>query len=85
MFARADEAVLDRLRAMLPAAAFRDGAPYLREPRGQFAGQGIVVAPSSVEEVSRVVALCHDAGCRSCHMVAGRGWSVASSAMRAVP
>ncbi len=52
----------DILRGLLPSAAFKDdSAPYLTEPRGRWAGQGIVVAPSSVEEVSAVVRACADA------------------------
>ncbi|MEM9786312.1 MAG: FAD-binding oxidoreductase [Pseudomonadota bacterium] len=47
------------LRAMLPDAAFKeDTAPYLNEPRGRWAGQGLVVAPGSTEEVAEVVKAC---------------------------
>ena len=50
------------LRAMLPAAAFKDDAAgYLSEPRGRFAGQGLVVAPGSTQEVAQLVAACADA------------------------
>ncbi len=45
------------LRAALPAAAFREtGDSYLEEPRGTHRGQaGLVVAPSSTEEVATVI------------------------------
>ena len=50
------------LRALLPAAAFKeDSAPYLSEPRGRWAGQGFVVAPGATEEVASVVRACADA------------------------
>ena len=50
------------LRAMLPAAAFKDDiSPYLSEPRGRWAGQGFVVAPASTQEVAAVVKACADA------------------------
>ncbi len=52
-----------RLRGALPAAAFRDDtAPYMSEPRGRWAGQGVVVAPGSTQEVALVVKACTDAG-----------------------
>lgn len=52
----------ETLRQILPAAAFKDDtAPYLLEPRGRWAGQGIVVAPSSTQEVAEVVRACADA------------------------
>ena len=52
-----------RLRAVLPAAAFREATEaYLSEPRGRWAGQGIVIAPGSTEEVALVVRACADAG-----------------------
>ena len=47
-----------QLRALLPAAAFKDPAPYLVEPRGRWAGQGVVVAPADTQEVAAVVAAC---------------------------
>ncbi len=51
-----------QLRAVLPAAAFKDDiAPYLTEPRGRWAGQGLVVAPGSTDEVAAVVKACVDA------------------------
>lgn len=46
------------LRAALPAAAFKDPAPYLTEPRGRWHGLGLVVAPASTQEVADVVRLC---------------------------
>lgn len=52
----------DTLRGLLPPAAFKaDNAPYVTEPRGRWAGQGFVVAPSNVEEVAAVVRACADA------------------------
>ena len=52
-----------RLRAVLPAAAFREATEaYLTEPRGRWAGQGIVIAPGSTDEVALVVRACADAG-----------------------
>jgi FAD/FMN-containing dehydrogenase len=51
-----------RLRGLLPAAAFgREPQSYLSEPRGRWTGQGVVVAPGSVEEVATLVRACHDA------------------------
>lgn len=51
-----------QLRAILPAAAFKhDTAGYFVETRDRWQGQGIVVAPGSVEDVSVLVAACHDA------------------------
>lgn len=47
-----------QLRAMLPAAAFKDPTPYVTEPRGRWTGQGLVVAPSNTGEVSEVVKAC---------------------------
>ena len=50
------------LRALLPAAAFKDDStPYLSEPRGRWAGQGLIVAPANTDEVSAVVRACADA------------------------
>ena len=50
------------LRALLPAAAFKDDStPYLSEPRGRWAGQGLIVAPANTDEVSTVVRACADA------------------------
>jgi FAD/FMN-containing dehydrogenase len=50
-----------QLRGQLPAAAFKDPAPYVTEPRGRWQGQGFVVAPSSTAEVAVVVKACADA------------------------
>jgi FAD/FMN-containing dehydrogenase len=53
---------IDTLRANLPEAAFRETAPhYLEEPRGTWQGQGVVIAPSRVEEVALVVRACAEA------------------------
>ena len=53
----ADAAFVERLRGLLPAAAFREPSDaYLREPRGQWTGTaGAVVAPDSVEGVAAVI------------------------------
>ncbi|WP_010139643.1 FAD-binding oxidoreductase [Oceanicola sp. S124] len=58
-----DAALTDRLRGLLPAAAFRDDTePYGRELRGSYRGQvGLVVAPGSTEEVARVLAMANEA------------------------
>ncbi len=51
-----------KLRDLLPSAAFKeDSTPYLTEPRGRWAGQGLVVAPGSTEEVAAVVKACAEA------------------------
>ena len=47
-----------QLRALLPAAAFKDPTPYVREPRGRWHGKGFVVAPASTDEVAQVVRAC---------------------------
>ena len=50
------EALEGELRATLPDAAFRDKDGYLEEPRGNWRGQaGLVVAPSSAEDVATIV------------------------------
>lgn len=47
------------LRALLPATAFKeDNTPYVSEPRGRWAGQGMVIAPGSTDEVAAVVRAC---------------------------
>ncbi len=47
------------LRNILPAAAFRPAsAAYLTEPRGRWAGQGLVVAPGSTAETAALVRAC---------------------------
>ena len=49
------------LRALLPAAAFKeDTAAYFTESRARWQGQGLVVAPGSAEEVARLVRACYD-------------------------
>ncbi|MCO4848128.1 MAG: FAD-binding oxidoreductase [Yoonia sp.] len=50
-----------QLRGLLPAAAFKDPAPYVTEPRGRWRGQGFVVAPANTAEVALVVKACADA------------------------
>ncbi|MDQ2093757.1 FAD-binding oxidoreductase [Rhodalgimonas zhirmunskyi] len=59
----ADPAFAARLRELLPEQAFRPVAPhYLEEPRGKWTGQaGLVVAPGSVDEVSRALRAAHEA------------------------
>ena len=53
------DAFEETLRGLLPEAAFKeDSTPYLTEPRGRWAGQGLVVAPGSTEEVAAVVKAC---------------------------
>ena len=58
----ADPALIARLRALLPDAAFREAsARYLQEPRGRWSGQaGVLLAPATVEEVAQVVRLAHE-------------------------
>jgi FAD/FMN-containing dehydrogenase len=51
----------DRLRAMLgPEGLPADAANFLQEPRGRWQGRGLVVAPSTTEEVAEVVRMCAD-------------------------
>jgi FAD/FMN-containing dehydrogenase len=60
--APADDAFAARLRALLPAPAFREATEAeLTEPRGRFRGEGLLVLPGSTDEVAAVVALCHAA------------------------
>ncbi|MEL6683400.1 MAG: FAD-binding protein, partial [Pseudomonadota bacterium] len=48
-----------KLRDLLPQAVFKeDASPYLSEPRGRWAGQGLVVAPGSTQEVAELVKAC---------------------------
>ncbi len=61
MLNAADEALVTELQGLLPPAAFRDPAPYLSEPRGRGQGQGVVVAPGTVDEVAAVVRACAQA------------------------
>ncbi|SLN50369.1 FAD-binding oxidoreductase [Roseisalinus antarcticus] len=63
MLTDADAAFLDRLRAKLPAASFRETTDhYVTENRGRWHGQGAVVAPGSTEEVATVIRACAEAG-----------------------
>ena len=58
----ANAAFVEQLRATLPDAAFAaDPAGYLLEPRGRWAGQGVVVSPASTSEVSSLLATCFEA------------------------
>ncbi|MDH3262557.1 MAG: FAD-binding oxidoreductase [Paracoccaceae bacterium] len=56
----ADEAFRAQLAERLPAAAFRQlTEAYLQEPRGRWRAEGgLLVAPSSTEEVAEVVRAC---------------------------
>jgi FAD/FMN-containing dehydrogenase len=57
-----DDAFVEKLRIALPGAAFlADPAGFLIEPRGRWSGQGVVVSPASVGEVSTVMAACFEA------------------------
>ena len=58
----ADGTFVEKLRAILPGAAFAaDPAGFLVEPRGRWAGQGVVVSPASTNEVSTLMAACFEA------------------------
>ena len=51
-----------RLRAMIPPGAFpQETDSYLAEPRGRWAGQGLVVAPGTTQQVADVAAACFEA------------------------
>lgn len=51
-----------RLRAMIPPTAFpQETDSYLAEPRGRWAGQGLVVAPGTTQQVADVAAACFEA------------------------
>lgn len=55
----ADDAFVARLKGVLPEAAFRaDPSGFLSEPRGRWSGQGVVVSPASVHEVSTLMSEC---------------------------
>ncbi|MBP1807164.1 FAD-binding oxidoreductase [Rubellimicrobium aerolatum] len=55
----ATPAFLDTLRDRLPAAAFREAEErHLTEPRGRFRGTGLLLAPSSTEEVAAILRAC---------------------------
>lgn len=63
----ASEETLDRIRAVVgPKGWLQDAEavePFMREQRGLFHGQAaMVVRPATTEEVSRVVAICHETG-----------------------
>ncbi len=61
-FNSADPAFETHLRAILPAASFGvDPEPFLTEPRGRWQGQGVVVSPATVDEVSALMSACHSA------------------------
>ena len=60
-------AVLDRLRAIVGDKGLildeQDKEPFVTDWRGSRAGTAaVVVRPASVEEVAKVVKLCHDNG-----------------------
>ncbi|TFL17681.1 FAD-binding oxidoreductase [Jannaschia formosa] len=59
-YAPANAAFADALRADLSASAFRELEPrFLEEPRGRWAGTGgLLLAPSSTEEVAAIVRAC---------------------------
>ncbi len=58
----ADDAFIALLKSKLPDACFKDDtARYFEEPRGRYQGQGVVLAPSSTEEVAIIVKACRDA------------------------
>lgn len=57
------EAFEAELRAILPAAAFKDASEaYFTETRARWHGHGLVVAPVSTEEVAAFVKACFNAG-----------------------
>lgn len=61
-FAPCDEAFLAPLRAILPPATFRETTDsYTTEPRGRWKGQGVVLAPANVDEVSVILKAAHAA------------------------
>lgn len=52
----ADDVFCSELAKHLPSSAMRSAEPrYLEEPRGRFYGDGVVVAPTAVDEVAKVV------------------------------
>ena len=57
----ADPAFEAVLRDILLASAFCDAAVYVTEPRSEWRGQGIVVAPTTTAQVVAVVKTCVDA------------------------
>jgi FAD/FMN-containing dehydrogenase len=46
---------------LAPAARKDATDSYLREPRGRWAGQGVVLAPASTDEVAHILRACHAA------------------------
>ncbi|MEL6171221.1 MAG: FAD-binding oxidoreductase [Pseudomonadota bacterium] len=56
-------AFIDRLRASLPEAVFKETSPgYVEEPRGRWSGQvGQILAPGNVDEVSAIIAAANEA------------------------
>ena len=54
----ADPAFETVLRDILLASAFRNAAVYVTESRGEWRGQGIVVAPTTTAQVA-AVPCCH--------------------------
>jgi len=59
MLTDADDALVARLRARLPDAAFRETTDhYTRESRDRWRGRGPVVAPGSTAEVAEVMRAC---------------------------
>ena len=59
----ADEAFVALLKTQVAPAAFKELTPaYREEPRGRYSGNaGVLVAPSSVDEVSAIVKACFNA------------------------
>ncbi|MEM6595115.1 MAG: FAD-binding oxidoreductase [Pseudomonadota bacterium] len=57
------DALRENLRAVLPAAAFKDLTPaYLEEPRGRYKGSdALLLAPASTAEVATIVTACNAA------------------------
>ncbi|MEO0773430.1 MAG: FAD-binding oxidoreductase [Pseudomonadota bacterium] len=58
-----DDALIVRLKAALPPAAFREAtAGYLEEPRGRWAGQaGVLLAPDTTDDVAQIIRLAAEA------------------------
>ena len=65
-FSPPDEAVLDRLKAIVGADGWRapdEAARYFDDPRGRFEGRAcLVLLPKSTDEVARIVRLCNETG-----------------------
>ncbi|MEM6408341.1 MAG: FAD-binding oxidoreductase [Pseudomonadota bacterium] len=57
------DALRENLRAVLPAAAFKDLTPaYLEEPRGRYKGSdALLLAPASTADVATIVTACNAA------------------------